>query len=329
MSTFQINTNIGALNAYNALNKANAETQNAQLRLATRKRINSVADDVSGYNVGKSLDSKVQLMKSAQGNIGSAKNMLSTAESALQQIKDKLTQIRSYVADSTDPTKDRTALADNIKSLGQEIGSILYSTKFNNTQILSGTTALSSVGTGGVGYSANLGSLANSFTFQTGADSGDRINLDFASSLASTTGTSISNSGFSLSVASDIATALNSFASLTTTDDATSAQEIANLASVTSMTSGKADVSSALGKFEKIIGDALGKIGNFQQRLDVKDEYLTSAISNAQSSVSRLFDADMAMEQLNATKAQIGSSVATSMLSQLNSAPQNVLQLFR
>jgi flagellin len=255
--------------------------------------------------------------------------MLSTAESALQQIKDKLTQIRSYVADSTDPTKDRTALADNIKSLGQEIGSILYSTKFNNTQILSGTTALSSVGTGGVGYSANLGSLANSFTFQTGADSGDRINLDFASSLASTTGTSISNSGFSLSVASDIATALNSFAVLTSTDDATSAQEIANLASVTTMTSGQADVSSAIGKFEKLVSDSLGKIGNFQQRLDVKDEYLTSAISNAQSSVSRLFDADMAMEQLNATKAQIGSSVATSMLSQLNSAPQNVLQLFR
>ncbi|MGE5352879.1 MAG: flagellin [Acidobacteriota bacterium] len=329
MSTFQINTNIGALDAYNALNKTNAESMKAQLRLASRKRINSVADDVSGYNVGKSLDSKVQLMKSAQGNIGSAKNMLSTAESALQQIKDKLTQIRSYVADATDPTKDRTALADNIKSLGQEISNIMYSTKFNNTQLLSGTSALSSVGTGGVGTSASLGSLANSFTFQTGADSFDRINLDFASGLASSVGTSISNSGFSLSVATDIATALNSFAALTNTDDATSAQLIANLASVTSMTSGQADVSSTIGKFEKLVSDSLGKIGNFQQRLDVKDEYLTSAISNAQASVSRLFDADMAMEQLNATKAQIGGQVATSMLSQLNSAPQNIMQLFR
>ncbi|MCU7495309.1 MAG: flagellar biosynthesis protein FliC [Ignavibacteria bacterium] len=329
MSTFQINTNIGALDAYNALNKANSEGMKAQLRLASRKRINSVADDVSGYNVGKSLDSKVQLMKSAQNNIGAAKNMLSTAESALQQVKDKLTQIRSYVADATDPTKDRTALADNIKSLGQEIANIMYSTKFNNTQLLSGTAALSSVGSGGVGTSANLGSLANSFTFQTGADSFDRINLDFASGLASTGSTAITNSGFSLSVTSDIATALNSFVSLTTTDDATSAQEIANLASVTTMTSGQADISSSIGKFEKLVSDALGKIGNFQQRLDVKDEYLTSAISNAQSSVSRLFDADMAMEQLNATKAQIGSQVATSMLSQLNSAPQNILQLFK
>ena len=75
------------------------------------------------------------------------------------------------------------------------------------------------------------------------------------------------------------------------------------------------------------IQDALGKIGNFQQRLDVKDSYLTSAISNA--SVSRLFDADMAMEQLNSTKAQIGGQVATAMLSQLNTAPQQILSLFR
>ena len=77
------------------------------------------------------------------------------------------------------------------------------------------------------------------------------------------------------------------------------------------------------------IQDALGKIGNFQQRLDVKDSYLTSAISNATASVSRLFDADMAMEQLNSTKAQIGGQVATAMLSQLNTAPQQILSLFR
>ena len=77
------------------------------------------------------------------------------------------------------------------------------------------------------------------------------------------------------------------------------------------------------------VKDGLGQIGNFVQRLDIKDDYLSSAITNATASVSRLFDADMAMEQLNATKGQIGGQVATSMLSQLNSAPQNILSLFR
>ncbi|MCU7500886.1 MAG: flagellar biosynthesis protein FliC [Ignavibacteria bacterium] len=327
-SSFQINTNIGALEAYNALNKANNEGMKAQLRLATRKRINSVADDVSGYNVGKSLDSKVQLMKSAQGNIGAAKNMLSTAESALQQVKDKLTQIRSYVADATDPTKDRKALAQNIQSLGEEIKNIFNTAKFNDRKILMGTTAMASFGTAGITDTTAMASVSASFTFQTGADANDRITLDFAAELAST-GTNASTVT-DHAVVDDIYNAISSFTDFsswgTTSTQEDYATAIGNLASFTSTSLSD---TSAIGKFESRVSDALGKIGNFQQRLDVKDEYLTSAISNAQASVSRLFDADMAMEQLNATKAQIGSQVATSMLSQLNSAPQNVLQLFR
>ncbi|MDP4176466.1 MAG: flagellar biosynthesis protein FliC, partial [Bacteroidota bacterium] len=70
--SFQINTNIGALNAYNALAKVNNDTYKAQLRLATQKRINSVSDDTSGFAVGKALDQKVKLMESAQRNVGSA-----------------------------------------------------------------------------------------------------------------------------------------------------------------------------------------------------------------------------------------------------------------
>ncbi len=61
----------------------------------------------------------------------------------------------------------------------------------------------------------------------------------------------------------------------------------------------------------------------------MKDGYLTNAITNATASISRLFDADMAMEQLNATKGQIGQQIATAMLAQTNSNPQNLLSLFR
>ena len=50
-------------------------------------------------------------MKAAQGNIGSAKNILSTAESALSNINDLLTQIKGKVLDASDPTKNLDALA--------------------------------------------------------------------------------------------------------------------------------------------------------------------------------------------------------------------------
>jgi len=160
---FQINTNIGALKAYNALAKLNAKSEKAQLRLATQKRINSVADDTSGFNVGKSLDQKVKLMQAAQGNVGSAKDMLATAESQMISIKDMLTQIRAKIADASNPAADKSAIANDIKSIGLEIDSAIASTKFNETSLLmSGATG---TGTG--------------FSFQTGAASTDTLDVNY------------------------------------------------------------------------------------------------------------------------------------------------------
>ncbi len=271
--SFQINTNLDALKAYNALATVNAQTSKAQLRLASQKRINSVADDTSGYRVGKELEGKVALMKAAQGNIGSAKNILSTAESALSNINDLLTQIKGKVLDASDPTKNLTSLANDINALGDEISSIFTNTKFNDTTLLSG----SSVPTN------------SNFAFKTGESESTTVNFGTLNTISLG---SITSSG---------------------TGKATSA----NITSV--------DVSS----IQTAVQDALGKIGNFSQRLDVKDSYLTSAITNASASISRLFDADMAMEQLNATKGQIGQQIATAMLSQTNTNPQNLLSLFR
>ena len=58
-------------------------------------------------------------------------------------------------------------------------------------------------------------------------------------------------------------------------------------------------------------------------------EYLTSSIANNTALISSIFDADMAMEQLNATKGQIGTQIGTAMLGTLNAAPQSLLSLFR
>ena len=124
MSQFRIATNIGALNAYNALAEANKQTYKAQIRLATQKRINSVADDTSGFSVGKSIASRVELMGAAARNIGSAKDMLATAETQLISIKDLITQIRTKLADASNAASDKDRIADDIKAMGKELESI-------------------------------------------------------------------------------------------------------------------------------------------------------------------------------------------------------------
>jgi len=286
---FRVNTNTDALQAYNFLAKANAMTAKSQLRLASGKRILSVADDTSGFNIGTSLKGKVSVMKGAQSNIAAAKNMLSTGEGALLSINDLLTKIEGKLSDATNPTTDRTALKDDIAALSNEINSILKNTKFNDTQLL---------------YSA----AGSGFTFQVG-EASDTLSLDFASALASTgSGTGGYGTGISASI--------SSFVSVST----------AVLAS-TSGAQSTAALQTALSNLKTAVSGSLGKIGNFTQRLDIKEDTLNVSIANAQSSISRLFDADMAAEQLNATRSSILGQAATAMFSQLNFSPQQVLQL--
>ncbi len=291
--SFRINTNVGALRAYNSLAKLNAQSQTAQLRLASQQRINSVADDTSGFNVGKSLDSKVQIMESAQRNVGSAQDMLATAESQLISIKDMITQIKAKVADSANPVSDSSAIAKDIASIGAEIEAAFATTKFNETSLLQSVA-------GGAGAG---------FTFQTGATSSETLKVDYASSIGGA-----ATSGAAEGLHADVAAAITALTGVDDDGDAT-----VDAAAVAAL-----DLSS----FETAVDGALGKIGNYTQRLDARQDFLSSAILNSKSADSRLFDADMEMEQLNATKAQIGGQAATSMFAQMNASPQQVLQLF-
>jgi flagellin len=288
---FRINTNIGALKAYYELAKVNSQTEKAQLRLSSGKRIQNVADDTSGFNVGSALERKISTMSAALGNIGSAKDMLSTGEGALLGISDLLTNIEGKMADAQDTAKDRSAIASDIKSLANEIDNILKSTRFNDTNLLSGAGA------------AGAGTKAQNFVFQIGAVSNETLQINFATGVAGNGGY---DTAFSASLANFTAVNAGSIAS----DTSTALQN--NLATLKSA-----------------IATALGSIGNFVQRLDVKEDFLNTAIANAKSSTSRIFDTDFAMESLNAMRGQILSQSATSMLAQLNAAPQNVLALFR
>lgn len=296
--SFNINTNIGALNAYNALAKTNAEAYQAQLRLATRKKINSVADDTSGFATGKSLEQKVKLMQAAQSNVGSAKDMLSTAETQLISVKDLITQIKAKITDASNPAADKSRIANDIKALGEEIGNIFVNTKFNDTNLLISSS-------NGAGLS---------FDFQTGASSTDVLKVDYASANLVGTMSSTVGSVTITGINQAIADSLNDLQSITAS-------------SATGAVIGS--ISAKLATFESSIDTALSSVGNYKQRLDIKDEFLTSAIANSTASVSRLFDADMAMEQLKATKASIGGQIATTMLAQLNTEPQKLLTLFQ
>jgi flagellin len=274
--SFSINTNLGSLQAYNALAKVNSDTTKAQLQLATQQKINSVADDTSGYNTGKRLQAQTMQQQSQLNNISDAQNYMATAESALSQINDKLNQIATKQVDAQDPLKDSASIASDIRTLAGEINSILKNTNINGVQLLSSTAG-------------NGNTVLDSPVFDVG---GNSFTADFAS-----------DDYLKVSALATKVTALQANDnSVLTVDTSTVATNVRN---------------------------SLGRLGNLEQTATSRQDYLTAAVTNNTATISNIFDADVVQQQINSAKDQIASQIATAMLSQMNSGPQNLLALFR
>lgn len=402
--SFSINTNLGALKAFNALAKVNSEAQIAQFKLATGKRINSVADDTSGFKVGKSLQSKTMIQKSQLNNASAAKDFLATAETALLQVNDLLIQISAKYADAQDPSKSKDAIADDIRSIASEIDSILKTTKFNDTNLLAQAdgSALTSSGTFDVGtdFSTDFasdtylkadvlktalhggtgtelvfyeGSEYNVTDAYSGGDQTSVIEAQFADgsteiiSIDLTGATTLGDVEYATMVSIGSLDMLNGGTNSLSIVGSTNGDENIHRTAFQSLSGSKItslaitsgfDILSALGapfvettysypdgglmntdtntviaaasditEITDNVRNSLGRIGNLTQSLDYKSDFLTASITNNQSSISRLFDTDMAKEQLNASKGTLASNVGISILSQMNFAPQQLLQL--
>jgi flagellin len=77
------------------------------------------------------------------------------------------------------------------------------------------------------------------------------------------------------------------------------------------------------------VSSNLQTVGSLVSRMTYREETLTTAKVNTEAAYNRIMNADMAYEQLEATKMQILQQTSTAMLSQANQAPQGILSLFR
>jgi flagellin len=77
------------------------------------------------------------------------------------------------------------------------------------------------------------------------------------------------------------------------------------------------------------LNTSLQSIGSISARMTIKEANISIAITNVTASYSRIYNADMATEQLEATKFLVLQQTATSMLAQANLSPQSILSLIR
>jgi flagellin len=77
------------------------------------------------------------------------------------------------------------------------------------------------------------------------------------------------------------------------------------------------------------VTSALSGLGSLMARLSFKEESIAVAQVNVEGAYNRIMNANMAEEQVNASKYTILQQTATAMLAQANAAPQSLLALFR
>jgi len=160
------------------------------LRLATGKRINQASDDPAGLTIALKMKVRNEGLKTALGNIGDAKNMLSVAESGLQQMNDILTEMKAKAtaaASDTLGTDERTAIQNQLKSLAQQINDIVDETSWNSEKLLDGDSVGKTLQTGAGGTDTTEWKLEQvHYAQQLGVATGSATSAAFATTSTST-----------------------------------------------------------------------------------------------------------------------------------------------
>lgn len=169
--SIDLRTNVPALMALNALNSITKNMGTNIERLSTGYRINSAADDPSGYTLSQKLQTQIRGYDAVSRNIQTGASVVANADAGLGEIYDNLQRIRELAVEASNATvTDFSTYNDEINALRTQIDTLATNTKFNSTPLLTGATS--------------------SYVLQVGPNGGDTLDIGsaFADARATTAG---------------------------------------------------------------------------------------------------------------------------------------------
>ena len=158
-----LNTNINSLNAQRNLSSSQASLSQALQRLSSGLRINSSADDAAGLAISQRFTTQINGTNQAINNANDAVSEAQTAGGALATLTNSLQSIRTLAVESangSNSASDRQALDAQVQQQIAEITQIASQTSFNGSNVLDGSSGVT--------------------TFQVGANVGQTININLA-----------------------------------------------------------------------------------------------------------------------------------------------------
>ena len=153
-----INTNVSALKARRAGQIAAGEVDSASNRLSSGKRVNSGADDAAGAAVAMKMNAQLMGQKAAIKTASDALSLLNLQEAAVEQfanITHRIKELGVQMANGTYSDSDRAMAQLEADQLVSQFQMVAENTRFNQLQIVNGTSGVTAPYTIQVGANAS------------------------------------------------------------------------------------------------------------------------------------------------------------------------------
>ena len=244
----------------------------AMEQLSTGTRINSAKDDAAGLAIGQNMTTVIRGLNMAVRNLNDAVNMIQTADGAMIEQTNMLQRMRELAVQASNGTNSSSQvgyLNTEFQALVTQIGSISSQTTWNGMNLLNATST---------------------FSFQSGATSGQTISVVVNSMGTGSLGVSsasISSTAFAAAAIATLDTAMNS------------------------------------------INSQRATLGASINQMAYAADNLTNVSANTTASRSTIMDTDYALATTQLAKNQIIQQAATAMLAQANQQPSAVMALLK
>src|SRR5687767_9293729 len=171
----RIQNNVEAFNTHRQLNTTSSQAAKSMEKLSSGYRINRAADDAAGLGISEKMRGQIGGLAQAQRNAQDGISLVQTAEGALAEVHSMLERVRDLkvqINNGTLDNNDQQAIGAEVVEIAKEISTIMSDTKFNGK---------------------NVFGAANSFSFQVGANEGEKIDVSAISYTGDATAGGLSN----------------------------------------------------------------------------------------------------------------------------------------
>ncbi len=293
--SMRINHNLLSMAALRNLWTTQNDLDRAVQRLSSGLRINYSWDDPTGLGISERFRAQIGGMQEAERNANYNINMMQTAEGSLAVIDEKLIRMRAIAIQAANgalTTLDRQVTNVEFQQLKSEITRIANVVNYNGFYLLNGARASTTDNTGtclALGYS-QVTTTANSAAIKFHIGANNTVGDDYY--YVNLGGMTANHLGIA---DLDLCTTLSAANSLSAIITAINSKDVERT----------------------FIGSVVERLQNTILGLQISQE-------SATASESMIRDADMAVEMMNFTRAQVLMQTGISMLTQANMIPSMV-----